>query len=124
MGEAEGAILNVGETVGTGKGPEIDIALEALEGVTLTAKAASNAIAVIAATPRGGLAVIIEVATGRCLAHHEMPTVSGVAEARDGFLLTAENGNMSKVGGEPSSQIENRPQHLVAAWDNHVIALD
>jgi uncharacterized protein len=74
--------------------------------------------------PRGGLAVIIEVATGRCLAHHEMPTVSGVAEARDGFLLTAENGNMSKVGGEASSRIENRPQRLVAAWDNHAIALD
>jgi fructose-1,6-bisphosphatase II / sedoheptulose-1,7-bisphosphatase len=55
VGEAEGAILNPGEMVGTGSGPEIDIALEALEGVTLTAKAQSNAIAVIAATPRGGL---------------------------------------------------------------------
>jgi len=54
VGEAEGATLNVGEKVGLG-GPEIDIALEALEGVTLTAKAASNAIAVIAAAPRGGL---------------------------------------------------------------------
>jgi hypothetical protein len=31
---------------------------------------------------------------------------------------------MSKVGGEPSSRIENRPQRLVAAWDNHAIALD
>jgi hypothetical protein len=31
---------------------------------------------------------------------------------------------MSAVGGEPSSRIENRPHHLVAAWDNHVIALD
>jgi fructose-1,6-bisphosphatase II / sedoheptulose-1,7-bisphosphatase len=54
VGEAEGSILNVGEKVGLG-GPEIDIALEALEGVTLTAKATSNAIAVIAAAPRGGL---------------------------------------------------------------------
>jgi fructose-1,6-bisphosphatase II / sedoheptulose-1,7-bisphosphatase len=54
VGEAEGAILNVGEKVGAG-GAEIDIALEALEGVTLTAKAASNALAVIAAAPRGGL---------------------------------------------------------------------
>ena len=55
IGEAEGSILNVGEKIGTGAGPEIDIALEALEGVTLTVKAAPNAIAVIAATPRGGL---------------------------------------------------------------------
>jgi fructose-1,6-bisphosphatase II / sedoheptulose-1,7-bisphosphatase len=55
VGEADGSILNVGESVGSQQGPEIDIALEALEGVTLTAKAASNAIAVIAAAPRGGL---------------------------------------------------------------------
>jgi fructose-1,6-bisphosphatase II / sedoheptulose-1,7-bisphosphatase len=55
VGEADGSILNVGEKVGTAAGPEIDIALEALEGVTLTAKAMPNAIAVIAATPKGGL---------------------------------------------------------------------
>jgi fructose-1,6-bisphosphatase II / sedoheptulose-1,7-bisphosphatase len=55
VGEADGAILNPGEQVGTGQGPELDIALEALEGVTLTAKAMPNAIAVIAAAPRGGL---------------------------------------------------------------------
>ncbi len=55
VGEVDGQILNVGEKVGTGSGPELDIALEALEGTTLTAKAMSNAIAVIAACPRGGL---------------------------------------------------------------------
>jgi fructose-1,6-bisphosphatase II / sedoheptulose-1,7-bisphosphatase len=54
VGEAEGQILNVGEQVGRG-GPELDIALEALEGTTLTAKAMPNAIAVIAACPRGGM---------------------------------------------------------------------
>src|SRR5262245_4856748 len=47
VGEADGAILNAGEKVGTGQGPELDLALEALEGSTLTAKAMSNAIAVI-----------------------------------------------------------------------------
>ena len=55
VGEAEGAVLNVGEKVGTGQGPDLDIALEALEGTTLAAKAMPNAIAVIAAAPRGGL---------------------------------------------------------------------
>jgi fructose-1,6-bisphosphatase II / sedoheptulose-1,7-bisphosphatase len=54
VGEADGQILNVGETIGRG-GPELDIALEALEGTTLTAKAMANAIAVIAACPRGGM---------------------------------------------------------------------
>ena len=41
--------------MGTGSGPEIDIALDPLEGTTLTAKAMSNALAVLAIAPRGGL---------------------------------------------------------------------
>jgi len=55
VGEAAIPILNVGEAVGAGSGPELDIALEALEGTTLTAKAMPNALAVIAAAPRGCL---------------------------------------------------------------------
>lgn len=51
----EAPMLYIGEEVGTGHGPEIDIALDPLEGTTLTAKAMSNALAVLAIAPRGGL---------------------------------------------------------------------
>jgi fructose-1,6-bisphosphatase II / sedoheptulose-1,7-bisphosphatase len=51
----EAPMLYIGEEVGTGDGPEIDIALDPLEGTTLTAKAMANALAVIAVAPRGGL---------------------------------------------------------------------
>ncbi|MFH1517829.1 MAG: class II fructose-bisphosphatase [Pseudomonadota bacterium] len=51
----EAPMLYIGEEVGTGSGPEIDIALDPLEGTTLTAKAMSNALAVLAIAPRGGL---------------------------------------------------------------------
>jgi len=51
----EAPMLYIGEEVGTGKGAEIDIALDPLEGTTLTAKAMSNALAVLAIAPRGGL---------------------------------------------------------------------
>jgi fructose-1,6-bisphosphatase II / sedoheptulose-1,7-bisphosphatase len=51
----EAPMLYIGEKVGTGEGPEIDIALDPLEGTTLTAKAMANALAVIAFAPRGGL---------------------------------------------------------------------
>tara|TARA_R110000787_G_scaffold1521_3_gene6618 strand:+ start:3953 stop:4906 length:954 start_codon:yes stop_codon:yes gene_type:complete len=51
----EAPMLFIGEEVGTGNGPEIDIALDPLEGTTLTAKAMSNALAVLAIAPRGGL---------------------------------------------------------------------
>ena len=51
----EAPMLYIGEEVGTGNGPEIDIALDPLEGTTLTAKAMSNALAVLAISPKGGL---------------------------------------------------------------------
>lgn len=48
-------MLYIGETVGTGKGPSVDIALDPLEGTTLTAKAMANALAVLAISPAGGM---------------------------------------------------------------------
>lgn len=51
----EAPMLYIGEEVGKGKGPEIDIALDPLEGTTLTAKNMANALAVMAFAPRGGL---------------------------------------------------------------------
>lgn len=51
----EAPMLYIGEAVGAGAGPECDIALDPLEGTTLTAKAMANALAVLAIAPRGGL---------------------------------------------------------------------
>ena len=51
----EAPMLYIGEKVGTGKGPRIDIALDPLEGTTLTAKAMANALAVMAWAPAGTL---------------------------------------------------------------------
>ena len=49
----EAPMLFIGEKVGAG-GPEIDIALDPLEGTTLTAKGGPNAMAVIAMGEKGG----------------------------------------------------------------------
>jgi len=49
----EAPMLYIGEKVGTGKGPRVDIALDLLEGTTLTAKAMANALAVMAWAPAG-----------------------------------------------------------------------
>ncbi|MET0547312.1 MAG: class II fructose-bisphosphatase [Caulobacterales bacterium] len=51
----EAPMLYIGEKVGTGKGPKIAIALDPLEGTTLTAKRMANALAVLAMAPEGGL---------------------------------------------------------------------
>src|SRR5262247_4107823 len=49
----EAPMLFIGEKVGTGKGPKVDIALDPLEGTTLTAKAMANALAVVAIAEGG-----------------------------------------------------------------------
>jgi fructose-1,6-bisphosphatase II / sedoheptulose-1,7-bisphosphatase len=49
----EAPMLFIGEKVGAG-GPKIDIALDPLEGTTITAKANANAMAVLALAPDGG----------------------------------------------------------------------
>jgi fructose-1,6-bisphosphatase II / sedoheptulose-1,7-bisphosphatase len=51
----EAPMLYIGEKVGTGKGPRVDIALDPLEGTTLTAKAMANALTVVAFAPGGGM---------------------------------------------------------------------
>src|SRR6202167_2245553 len=50
----EAPMLFIGEKVGTGQGPRIDIALDPLEGTTITAKGGQNALAVIAMAESGG----------------------------------------------------------------------
>lgn len=50
----EAPMLYIGEEVGLGDGPRIDIALDPLEGTDITARGGPNALAVIAMTDEGG----------------------------------------------------------------------
>lgn len=49
----EAPMLYIGEKVGTGQGPGFDIALDPLEGTTITAKGGPNALAVVAMAEKG-----------------------------------------------------------------------
>ncbi len=51
----EAPMLYIGEKVGSGEGPEVDIAVDPLEGTTICAKSMPNALAVLAIAERGGL---------------------------------------------------------------------
>lgn len=58
IGEGErdqAPMLFIGEKVGTGQGPKIDIALDPLEGTTICATGGANSMSVIAMTEKGGL---------------------------------------------------------------------
>jgi len=53
-GEKDNApMLYNGEKVGDGTGPECDVAVDPIDGTTLTAKGMNNAVAVLAVSPRG-----------------------------------------------------------------------
>ena len=90
----EAPMLYTGEEIGEGGGPEVDVAVDPLEGTRLTALGQPNAIAVIAAADRGslffpGAAVYMEkIAAGADAVHaidiNASPTenVNAVAKAK------------------------------------------
>jgi len=51
----EAPMLYIGEEVGTGKGPRVDIAVDPLEGTSMCAKNQTNSLACIAISEQGGL---------------------------------------------------------------------
>lgn len=51
----EAPMLYIGEKVGLGVPPQVDIAVDPLEGTTIVAKGLNGAIAVLASAPRGSL---------------------------------------------------------------------
>jgi fructose-1,6-bisphosphatase II len=55
-GEKDNApMLFNGEEVGDGTGPECDVAVDPIDGTTLTAKGMANAVSVLAVAPRGSM---------------------------------------------------------------------
>lgn len=56
--EGEADKLYVGERLGTGDGPKVDVALVALEGTTIVARGGPNALSVIAMAEDGGFLTV------------------------------------------------------------------
>jgi fructose-1,6-bisphosphatase II / sedoheptulose-1,7-bisphosphatase len=81
----EAPMLYIGEKVGSGRGPKIDIALDPLEGTTITAKGSMNALAVIAMADHGGFlnapdVYMDKIAVGAGLPDHIVDLDAPVAE--------------------------------------------
>jgi fructose-1,6-bisphosphatase II / sedoheptulose-1,7-bisphosphatase len=77
IGEGErdvAPMLYIGETVGSGEGPELDIALDPLEGTTITAKGGPNALAVVAMAEKGGFLNAPDVYMDKLAAGHHIGT--------------------------------------------------
>ncbi len=81
----EAPMLYIGEKVGTGKGPKVDIALDPLEGTTITARGGNNALAVVAIAEAGGFlhapdVYMEKIAIGSGLPDHIVDLDASVAE--------------------------------------------
>ncbi|WDQ98121.1 class II fructose-bisphosphatase [Devosia sp. J2-20] len=104
--------LYIGQAVGLGSGPEVDIAVDPLEGVTLCAKNQPDSIVVLAMAERGGL---LNVA--RNVYMHKIAIGAEYPRGTVNIDWTAtENVNaLAKAKGVPLSEITaivlDRPRH-------------
>ena len=107
----EAPMLYIGEKVGTGKGQKVDIALDPLEGTTITARGGTNALAVIALAKAGGFlhapdVYMDKIAVGGGLPDHLVDLDATVAKNIK---------NLAKAKGAEISELQvcilDRPRH-------------
>jgi fructose-1,6-bisphosphatase II / sedoheptulose-1,7-bisphosphatase len=107
----EAPMLYIGEKVGSGEGPRVDIALDPLEGTTITAKGGPNALAVIAVADHGGFLNAPDVYMDKIAVGGELPdgVVDLDATPRENLK------NLAKAKGEVIEDIVvcvlDRPRH-------------
>jgi fructose-1,6-bisphosphatase II / sedoheptulose-1,7-bisphosphatase len=107
----EAPMLYIGEEVGTGEGPEVDIALDPLEGTTICAKNLPNALAVISIAEKGTLLYAPDVYMQKIAIGPGYPKglVDIDASAKDNIA------NLAKAKGVPVEEITacilDRPRH-------------
>ncbi len=107
----EAPMLYIGEEVGTGDGPGVDIALDPLEGTTICAKNLPNSLAVIAIAEKGSLLYAPDVYMDKIAVG---PGYSaGVVDIDAPAIENIEN--LAKAKGVPVSEITacilDRPRH-------------
>lgn len=108
---AEAPMLYADQEVGSGEGPEIDIAVDPLEGTTLCAKAQNDALVAIAASGRGGLMRVPPIYMHKIAIgpEYSADTIDLDASATDNVEALA------KAKGVPVSEISvcvlDRPRH-------------
>jgi fructose-1,6-bisphosphatase II / sedoheptulose-1,7-bisphosphatase len=117
----EAPMLYIGEKVGlyakTGGGPEVDIAVDPLEGTTICAKAMPNALAVLAISERGGLLHAPDIYMNKIAIGPGYAQGTVDLDAPAGDNITA----LAKAKGVPVGEITacilDRPRHekLIAA---------
>src|SRR5690606_2059453 len=107
----EAPMLYIGEEVGTGDGPSVDIALDPLEGTTICAKNLPNSLAVIAIAEKGSLLYAPDVYMDKIAVGPGY--APGVVDIDAPAIENIEN--LAKAKGVPVNEITacilDRPRH-------------
>lgn len=107
----EAPMLFIGEKVGTGKGPKVDIALDPLEGTSITARGGTNALAVIAMAQAGGFLHAPDVYMNKIAVGAGLP--DGVVDLDETVATNLKN--LAKAKGAELSDLQvcilERPRH-------------
>jgi fructose-1,6-bisphosphatase II / sedoheptulose-1,7-bisphosphatase len=107
----EAPMLYIGEEVGSGSGPKIDIALDPLEGTTITAKGGNNALAVIAMAEEGGFLNAPDTYMDKIAVGHGLP--EGVVDLDESVEKNLNNLAKAKDVdiGDLVACVLDRPRH-------------
>jgi fructose-1,6-bisphosphatase II / sedoheptulose-1,7-bisphosphatase len=107
----EAPMLYIGERVGTGHGPKVDIALDPLEGTTICAKAMPNSLAVLALAENGGFLNAPDVYMAKIAIGSGYPIglVDLDADPADNVRALAKAKGVSV--GEITACVMDRPRH-------------
>jgi fructose-1,6-bisphosphatase II / sedoheptulose-1,7-bisphosphatase len=104
-------MLFIGEEVGTGEGPAVDIALDPLEGTTITAKGLPNALAVLALGSKGSLLHAPDVYMDKIAVGGGLPEGVVDLDATPGDNIRS----LAEAKGVPASEVVacilDRPRH-------------
>jgi fructose-1,6-bisphosphatase/sedoheptulose 1,7-bisphosphatase-like protein len=98
-------MLYVGERVGTGQGPQVDVALDAIEGATSCATGAYNAISVIAIADPGSLLRVPDTYMEKIACGPEGRGVVDLDRAPQGIISAAA---LRCLGGEMQARLRPR----------------
>ena len=107
----EAPMLNIGEKVGTNKGPELDIAVDPLEGTNFTSKGLPNAFSVLAVAEKGNLLSAPDTYMEKIIIGSNMPKnlldLDNSVEKNINLLAKAKNKKISDL----NVCLMKRPRH-------------
>lgn len=107
----EAPMLYIGEKVGSGTGPEIDIALDPLEGTSLTARNQPDALSVIAFAPRGEILFAPDVYMQKIACGPEIPVgLLDITQTHNDNIRAAAEGKKKKIE-DVTVCVLDRPRH-------------